>query len=240
MTSSVMIVESPGVDDAVHGRAEGPAVSEILKVLGVGTLHRTVFDERELQTAAQLFNRGDFNVLHISAHGSADGIELSNGHFVRWSSLFDLFHLGPGHILSLSSCNTLQEHKLLDIARALDVKLGAVFAYDDAVTWADAALATVLLMRSWVVGQEDFSHVSSAMASVFLATGVNVHGAIFNNSDESDPRTHIVLSGKDWLESYMRAAFDHEAPDMYHNLLRDRGVLFCEGAEQQAVGGHGD
>ena len=60
--------------------------------------------------AAMGVHSGCRPILHLSAHGSRDGIELSTGHSIRWDDLRKLLipinrSLGGALLLSMSSCH---------------------------------------------------------------------------------------------------------------------------------------
>lgn len=112
----VMILESPSPDDLKAGRQEGPALEEILCLLGIPVYFRTVDSKaslgkalKELHGLALAKHPGHKPVLHLSAHGGgqcfglSDGSTMSFGEFAALVKPVYDFH--GSLLLCLSSCS---------------------------------------------------------------------------------------------------------------------------------------
>ena len=97
---TVHIIECPSPEDLHHGREEGRALAEVLKLLRVPVTHslapslpllRSSF-ARALQDhkAADFLQRSRTPVLHLMAHGSEKGFALTHRRIVPWSTLVGL------------------------------------------------------------------------------------------------------------------------------------------------------
>jgi hypothetical protein len=93
-TFFVYIVESPSAPDLYHGRSEGERVANTLRLDDVPCVTRTAINEEAfiaalrvgLPEAMKLFP-GRHPVLHLSAHGSSAGLQLSSGQVIYWHEL---------------------------------------------------------------------------------------------------------------------------------------------------------
>jgi len=115
-TFFVYIVESPSAPDLYHGRSEGALVANALGLDDIPCVTRTAIN-REAFVAAlriglpeamkQLPRR--YPILHVSAHGAAQGIQLSSGDIITWDDLRQMFmpineSLGGALLLCMSAC----------------------------------------------------------------------------------------------------------------------------------------
>src|SRR5580704_6197426 len=110
MDFSVFVAASVQSVDFYEGRTDGFAANELLKIQQVRTSYKIVFDKDHLARAIGDARAGDFQVLHISAHGDNRGISLTDGNFVTWLDLAELLTTfggvpnKAGRILVVSSC----------------------------------------------------------------------------------------------------------------------------------------
>lgn len=89
----VYIIESPSPEDLYDGRCEGKALSEALRLAETDVTY-SLASSRELFERALNFVVEDFfeksgkwsamPFVHISAHGDADGIQLTDGDYFEW------------------------------------------------------------------------------------------------------------------------------------------------------------
>jgi hypothetical protein len=163
----IAIIESPGREDVKIGRAEGRALDEALRLAGI---------ERNYYTAANLVEfddclariEGDSHAtlvngtplfrmlfLHLSMHGNAHGVALTNDQFVSWSDLGDkLLRLasksdrmwpeqGPACIqtVCMSSCHGVHAVKMAE-GKPLSPYYGVIGPVA-AVDWSDSLTAFV-------------------------------------------------------------------------------------------------
>ena len=116
MNFFVYIVESPSAPDIYHGRSEGGLVAQALALDGIPCVSRTAITSAALTAAfriglpevmKQFPDR--LPIVHLSAHGGKEGIQLSDGQVVAWSELRDLLvpinvSLDGTLILCMSAC----------------------------------------------------------------------------------------------------------------------------------------
>lgn len=93
----VYIVESPSAPDLYHGRSEGERVAQTLRLDSIPCVTRTAINKEAFTAALRIGLPetmkeipGRYPILHISAHGSSGGIQLSSDEVVSWNDLRDL------------------------------------------------------------------------------------------------------------------------------------------------------
>lgn len=112
----VYIVESPSAPDLYHGRSEGALVASALGLDQIPCVSRTAINRQAFEAAlhiglpeAMKQFPGRYPVLHLSAHGASEGIQLSSGDIIGWTELRELLvpineSLGGALLLCMSAC----------------------------------------------------------------------------------------------------------------------------------------
>jgi hypothetical protein len=122
----VHVIESPKPMEILEGRQEQVTLYSALEDTGIRVEAYTVVDEETLFRAFKMMGEchyeydeeeEPFPILHISAHGSKDGIELTSGDFLAWKRLGDLlvpFNEATGDVLvvGMSTCFGFQGLKM--------------------------------------------------------------------------------------------------------------------------------
>lgn len=189
----MFIVESPSIQDCAVDRHEGGAIGELCKLLELPAVTRDVACKADLELAGKLYAKSGSDMLHISAHGCGDGIGLTDGTFVTWDDFFDIFKFPPGAILSFSSCSTLVGGKLLECAAGQAFPPSRIFGYEDTVTWADGAIASLCLTRMGSGLDFDGDEAFAFISSIFLMLKINIHSAVISE----EKKKYITLTGRD-------------------------------------------
>jgi CHAT domain len=103
---SVFIAESLFPEDIRKGNQEGEVVQAISRVLHWKSRHKDLRDKSRLCKAIRAASEDNYDIIHLSCHGDADGIQLADETELSWDELADCFQ-GLGSIpavLVLSSC----------------------------------------------------------------------------------------------------------------------------------------
>ncbi len=149
----VYVVESPSAPDLYHGRSEGNIVAQALRLDRIPCVAHTAIDRDAfygalvygLSEAMKVFH-GHLPVLHFSAHGSVDGLQLSNGDFVTWDEMRTLLvpinnSLSGSLLVCMSACEGFHACQM---AMTLDEEPHPFFATVGnlgAPTWSDTAVS---------------------------------------------------------------------------------------------------
>ena len=117
---SVFLAESMNAKDMYRGDLEGKAIEEILKLLGVRVISKTVTDKDQLSKAIGQARKKGFAAFHLSCHANRRGLELTSDPDLSWADFAKIAGSKlKGMILCLSACKAgnkavakeLQKHK---------------------------------------------------------------------------------------------------------------------------------
>jgi hypothetical protein len=152
----VHIVEFPSGADLLSDRTEGKALTSALSLTGVRfayslTVDLVSFEQAlgaRLQAAREKFQAPP--ILHLSGHGTREGLWLTSGEKVGWSDLAARVapindSLGGQLILCLSACHGLHSsHTLIGSTHSnLAAVCRVVIGNNDDVPWSDALVAFI-------------------------------------------------------------------------------------------------
>ena len=112
----VYIIESPSAPDLYHGRSEGARLVETLKLDGIACVSRTAINRTAFMAALRIGLPEEMKLfpdriplIHLSAHGSEEGIQLSSDEVMTWDELRDQLvpinqSLNGNLLLFMSAC----------------------------------------------------------------------------------------------------------------------------------------
>lgn len=106
MSFKVFIAESNNPDDFYHGRLDGFAANEVLKVREISSVYKLVFNIEMLKKSIEEARVLNVDIFHLSCHGDKDGIQLCDGKEISWKELVQLFSdfANSKKVLVISSC----------------------------------------------------------------------------------------------------------------------------------------
>ena len=148
----VYIIESPSEADFYHGRSEGAIVQQALSLELLPSSMRIAIS-RDAFNAALTFGIVEemkkyeqlLPMIHISAHGSDSGLQLSNHDVITWDELRELLvpinnALENALLLCMSSCEGFSACKMAMRYEERHPFFGMV-SHSGKPTWADTAIA---------------------------------------------------------------------------------------------------
>lgn len=112
----VYIIESPSAPDLYHGRSEGSLVAQTIRLDLIPCVTRMAINNEAFVAALRIGLPeamkqcpGRYPILHLSAHGGREGIQLSSGEIVTWADLRGLLipineSLQGALLLCMSAC----------------------------------------------------------------------------------------------------------------------------------------
>ena len=161
----VYIVESPAPGDLFDGRTEGLALQEALKAIDASSSYVVATTLQQFQRAfavgfpdshfgLQFIRRagGNTPIIHLSMHGDADGIQLTDGTIVSWhdlrtilSPINELFQSGV--MVCLSTCQGAGGMRLsmYEVGKPFYATVGS----SKEVYWSDALVAYITFYHWW-------------------------------------------------------------------------------------------
>jgi hypothetical protein len=154
MSEFVYIIESPSDDDLYHHRYEGDLLRQAVELSNMKCIVSMAASKDTFEKAineglmdAVRSNYPTDPILHISAHGSSEGIRLTNHDVVTWKELRNL--LLPisrarnwGLLLCMSACEGIHAIKMAFAEKAETHEAAyAVVGNSGKPTWSDTAVA---------------------------------------------------------------------------------------------------
>jgi len=171
-------LESPSAPDLYHGRSEADMLRRAVGLNQIHCVTRTVISREAFEAGLkiglpdEMQKQGDrFPVVHISAHGDQDGIELSNGDRLSWEEMRHVLApvneaLKGGLLLCMSCC---QGYSGARMAMYPDEQFPffAIVGSGSSPTWSDAAIAFATFYHLIAKGE----YVTDAVAAMCTASG---------------------------------------------------------------------
>ena len=161
----VYIVESPSAPDLYHGRSEGGLVAQALQLDLIPCVTRTAIKLEAFIAALRIGLPeamkqwpGRFPILHLSAHGGKDGIQLPSGEVVTWLHLRELLlpineSLQGALLLCMSACEGYNACRMAMEVKETPHPYFAMIGNFGSPTWADTAVSYLafyhLLAKGW-------------------------------------------------------------------------------------------
>lgn len=128
-------------------------------------------------------------LLHISAHGDAEGIQLSDGYVMSWAELKE--HLRPiNHaidgwlIVCMSSCEGYYGVRMAMHVDDPDLPYFALVGCGSKPTWGETAVGYATLYHQLAIGR----HMNDALEAMRLASG---NPSFFLEAAENSRRTYM-------------------------------------------------
>jgi hypothetical protein len=192
----VYIIESPSPVDLYHRRYEGEALSKALTLANIKSEHKLVVNEEAFQASLligldeTLKDHPDhLPIIHISAHGSNEGIQLTDETTIDWKGLKE--SLAPINkafdgllLLCMSSCHGFSACRMA--MEEDDAPFAAVIGNSGNPTWSDTA-----------VGYAAFYHL--------INKGKSFEDAVEGMCKASGDDNFIIISAHNAHQVYMES-----------------------------------
>lgn len=170
----VFVVESPSPADLYDGRSEGRVLSDMLALAGISWSYKLAVNDGSFrralnELAAHRRRRTEIPVLHLSCHGTPDGISLTSREQVSWRDLGNA--LRPAHdalgflILCMSSCGGLKAQDMVSFFSPQPFSL--LVGHPCQAAWTDCAVGFMTLYHLLSKGVQ----FSEALTGMQVASG---------------------------------------------------------------------
>lgn len=175
----VFVIESPSAPDLYHRRSEGDIVRQAVELNGIKCVVKTAISLTAFDAClkiglseAMASMTGYIPLLHISAHGNANGIQLSDGHVMPWAELKD--HLRPVNaaldgslVVCMSSCEGYSGIRMAMHPEESDLPYFALVGCGAQPTWGETAVAYATFYHQLWRGE----YISDAVTAMQVASG---------------------------------------------------------------------
>jgi|SRR5579862_6991953 len=175
----VYIVESPSAPDLYHNRSEGERVASTLRLDDVPCVTRTAINQEAFVAAlraglpeAMKQFPGHYPIIHLSAHGSSAGLQLSSGQVITWIQLREMLTpvnqaLNGALLLCMSACKGYSAVQMaMQEGNAPHPYLVMVGNFGTP-TWSDTAVAYLSFYHLLAKGRQ----IPEAVAAMSAASG---------------------------------------------------------------------
>ena len=207
----VNIIESPSAPDIYYGRTEGALIQQAVSLNQIPCALRIAISKEAFEYAIKfdlpevMKNIPDrIPILHISAHGSSNGIQFSNQETLDWRSLRDLLMpisvaLNGSLMLCMSSCEGFSACRMAMQIHDTNNPFFAVIGHTLKPTWADTAIAYAT-----------FYHL--------IAKGHYVIDAVNAMQKASGDERFSIITAQAARQAYIEAINDINAENVQLNL----------------------
>jgi hypothetical protein len=149
----VYVVESPSAPDLYHRRSEGDLLRQAINLNQIHCVLRLAVNLEAFSaslkiglTEAMEQMPNTVPILHISAHGYKDGIQLSSGEFLGWDELRELLipinqALSGALILCMSTCEGYSGQQMAMVEHSSFHPFFAIIGNSGKPTWPETAVA---------------------------------------------------------------------------------------------------
>jgi hypothetical protein len=175
----VYIVESPSAPDLYHGRSEGERVADTLRLDAIPCITRTAINSEAFIAALRIGLPevmkqfpGRYPIIHLSAHGSSAGIQLSNGNVISWLELRELLvpineSLEGGLLLCMSACEGYSACQMAMQEGEVPHPYFVMIGNFGKPTWSDTAVAYLTFYHLLAKGRT----IPEAVSAMAAASG---------------------------------------------------------------------
>ncbi len=175
----VFVIESPSASDLYHRRSEGDVIKQAVALNGIHCVVKTAISLEAFNACLKLgiveemqAHKGFLPLLHISAHGNQDGIQLSDGHMMQWQELKELLKplnkaLGGSLVVCMSSCEGYAGIKMAMDTDETEAPYLALIGCNAKPTWGETTIGFATLYHQLSTGR----HISDASHAMRVASG---------------------------------------------------------------------
>lgn len=178
-TFFVFVIESPSAVDLYHRRSEATVLSQAISLNRIAceirlAVNREAFDAalRIGLSDAMRGNPGLIPLLHISAHGSGEGIQLSSGELISWADLRQLLlpvnkALHGALLVCMSTCEGFAGQRMAMVVDSEEHPFYAIVGNSSTPTWSETAVGFATFYHLMANGHE----INGAVAAMQIASG---------------------------------------------------------------------
>ena len=175
----VFVIESPSAVDLYHRRSEGDIVRQAVELNGIYCTVKTAISMDAFNAClkvglSEAMNQlpGYIPLVHISAHGDANGIQLSDGYVLSWAELKEQIRpvnqaLGGSLVVCMSSCEGYSGIRMAMHLEESELPYFALIGCGAQPTWGETAVAYATFYHQLWRGE----HIDHAVQAMRVASG---------------------------------------------------------------------
>lgn len=175
----VFVIESPSATDLYNRISEGEIVRQVVELNGIRCVVKTAISLQTFDAClkiglseAMASMPGYIPLLHISAHGNANGIQLSDGHVLQWVELKNHLRpvnaaLGGALVVCMSSCKGYSGIRMAMQIEEADLPYFALVGCGTDPTWGETAVGYATFYHQLWRGE----YIDAAVKAMCVASG---------------------------------------------------------------------
>ncbi len=226
----VYVIESPSAVDLYHRRTEGEVIRQAVHLNRISCVSKLAINVESFIASIRVGLHEEMEerpglvpVLHISAHGYDDGIQLSSGEILLWNDLRDLLRpvnkaLNGALLVCMSTCEGYAGIRMAMEEGEDDHPYYAIVGNSGKPTWPETAVAFASFYH--LVANGHF--VAEAVEAMRIASG---NGQFFLNTAQQAKQTFLdYIKNVDTAsatEELKEEEEKHEPAGELTKLLRD-------------------
>jgi hypothetical protein len=227
----VYIVESPSAVDLYHGTHEGTMLLQSLQLNQIASVARLTATATAFRAAFQVGLPETMKtfpnlvpVIHISGHGSADGLELTDGTRISWNELKGYLQpinkaLGHALFVCMSCCKGYSGTRMAMALKDEDFPFFALIGNYESPTWSDTSVAFCAFYHLLNKGET----VINAVKAMNVASGLE---------------SFVAERAEDTRTSYRAYVSKQQLEEAQQELDELAARVASEESSPAAVGGH--
>jgi len=192
----VFVIESPSAVDLYHRRSEGEIVRQAVELNGIQCVVKTAISPQAFAACLKIGLSeamsempGFIPLLHVSAHGDTNGLQLSDGYLMSWQELKELLRpvnqaLNGSLVVCISSCKGYSGIQMAMYPEEVDYPYFAIIGCGAEPTWGETAVGFATFYHHLWRGE----HITAAVNAMCVASG---NEAFFLEHAEWTRQTYI-------------------------------------------------
>jgi hypothetical protein len=226
----VFVIESPSAIDLYHRRSEGDIVRQAVELNGIKCVVKTAITLQAFNAClkvglAEAMSQmpGFIPLLHISAHGNATGIQLSDEYMMTWAELKEHLHpvnkaLGGSLVVCMSSCEGYSGIRMAMYPEETELPYLALVGCGAQPTWSETAVGYTTLYHQLWRGE----HLNTAVEAMRVASG-NSHFFLEHAAkSKQDYIEYLITVNPAHAQENLERIVAHESSDNQQALKRLR------------------
>jgi hypothetical protein len=215
----VYVIESPSSEDLLDERTEGRALTEALRLSRIKAAYSLATDRATFYRAlgerlkqVLLAQPDTIPHIHISCHGDANGLQLTDGSPISWDELRQLLlplnkALNDRLLVCMSSCFGASAARTAMWVSG-DLPFFALVGHPGALAWSDGAVAYIAFYHRLGKG----AHITDAVHAMKAASGDDKFQCQFGPLVQEGWREFMRTSGDEIYRRSLLQALDSQ-PD---------------------------
>jgi len=222
----VYIIESPSSKDIYIGRSEGDLIKKAVSLNRIPCASKVVVSREPLINALKigiyeemLKHKNLLPVIHLSAHGSESGIQLTDSSILLWKELRDYFKpinkaFNGNLLLCMSSCQGSNSCKMSMQENDDEYPFWAVVGNSTEPLWSETAIAYATFYHHVALGNS----LEEAIKTMKIASGNNDFTLIRSKVARDAYLKVLARQDTEKIQSKLEANIEKENPEKLQEI----------------------